>query len=251
MSELRLALLIIGLFIIGAVLVWGWLRSRPSYAGDVIPPPEDKLPPSGFFGDRGSPGEVELERMKFFGLRARREPVETSELEAVKVSPKESEPVETAAAAQSRQVDPLIISITVMPGDGERFPGTKLLEVFEDAGLYYGELDIFHAPVDLEKTDGPTLFSVANIVEPGTLVPEAMAHMRSPGLILFGRLPARVWGTEVLDHMVATAGYLAKTLGGHLCDGQRRLLTAEGVEEMRARIEQEIGDCIEVPDDGF
>jgi cell division protein ZipA len=251
MSELRLALLIIGLFIIGAVLVWGWLRSRPSYAGGAAPVRESELPPSGFFGDRGSPDEVELERMKFFGLKARREPVDASELEAAKVSPEFSDPLENAAAAKPPQIDPMIISVTVMPDEGERFRGPKLLEVFEGAGLYYGELQIFHAPVDLERTDGPTLFSVANIVEPGTLVPEQMANMQSPGLILFGRLPARVRGTEVLDHMVATAGYLAKTLGGHLCDSQRRLLTTEGAEQMRARVEQEIGECLEAPDDEF
>lgn len=249
MSELRLALLIIGLFIIGAVLVWGWLRSRPSYAGDFIPPVEDELPPSGIFGDRGSPEDLELERMKFFGLRARREPVATSELESVKVSSKDPDPVMSEPPPE--QPDPVIISVTVMPEEGERFDGSRLLEVFENAGLYYGDLQIFHAPVDLEKTDGPALFSVANIVEPGTLVPDEMGQLRSPGLILFGRLPARVPGMDVLNHMVATGRYLAKTLGGHLCDGKRRLLTEEGVEEMRARVERDVGDRIEVPDDGF
>jgi len=247
MDPLRAALLIIGLFIIGSIFVWGWMRSRPPKNDEFDPIPlDDELPPEPLAGGGDRTEDIELEGMQGLRLQARAEPVVGEELSSLKSqqSPDAGEPAADTGSERS-----LLISLTVMAAEGRHFHGPELLEAFDGAGLYFGDYKIFHAPVDLEKIDGPKLFSVANILEPGTLEPDTMADLRTPGLILFGQLPARIHGSEVLNFMVATGRHLAKTLGGTLCDGRRRPLTDEVVRELRHRVEREIGDRTEVPDD--
>jgi cell division protein ZipA len=73
-------------------------------------------------------------------------------------------------------------------------------------------------------------------VDPGTFLPAELISMKTPGVLLFARLPGPVNGLAVLDAMLDCATNMASQLDGIVCDEQRQPLTDDTLEAMRSRI---------------
>lgn len=105
----------------------------------------------------------------------------------------------------------------------------------QDAGIVYGEMRVFHRRI---KGYRQTLFSVANMVEPGTFNPPAMDDFTTPGLTLFMCLPGPIQGSEALDQLVKTARHLATTLGGELQDQHHQTMVKASFSRLRDEVIQ-------------
>ncbi len=138
-----------------------------------------------------------------------------------------------AAAPQSEPEEVLIINI--MAQKGEMFNGADLLDIVLKCGLRYGNMDIFHRYSDT-KGDGALLFSMANMVRPGTFDLDAMDEFSTPGVSLFMTLPIDADSMQSFDLMAETAQAIAQTLGGELKDEQRSAMTKQTLEHSRQRI---------------
>ncbi|OUR63659.1 cell division protein ZipA [Methylophaga sp. 42_25_T18] len=128
----------------------------------------------------------------------------------------------------------MVISFTIMAMDGEQFAGKAVKTTLDNLDLHFGDMQIYH-----RYTAGSqklTLFSVANILDPGTLLPDDMATMTTPGLLIFARLPGPTNGLTLFDDLLDTAQKLAATLGGVLSDEKREPISESTLEEMRSRI---------------
>ncbi len=128
----------------------------------------------------------------------------------------------------------MVIAFTIMARDGKQFSGKAIKAVFESLDLHFGELQIFHRYMPGSRTQ--TLFSVANILEPGTLNPEHFATMRTPGLLIFSRLPGPINGLAIFDDLLETARKIADKLDGVLSDESRQAISQTSIEAMRQRI---------------
>ncbi len=138
-----------------------------------------------------------------------------------------------AATPQSEPEEVLIINI--MAQKGEMFNGADLLDIVLRCGLRYGSMDIFHRYSDT-KGDGALLFSMANMVRPGTFDLDAMDEFTTPGVSLFMTLPIDADSMQSFDLMAETAQAIAQTLGGELKDEQRSAMTKQTLEHSRQRI---------------
>ncbi len=138
-----------------------------------------------------------------------------------------------ATAPQSEPEEVLIINI--MAQKGEMFNGADLLDIVLRCGLRYGNMDIFHRYSDT-KGDGALLFSMANMVRPGTFDLDAMDEFSTPGVSLFMTLPIDADSMQSFDLMAETAQAIAQTLGGELKDEQRSAMTKQTLEHSRQRI---------------
>ena len=128
----------------------------------------------------------------------------------------------------------MVVSFTIMAMDGEKFSGKAVKTTLDNLDLHFGDMQIYHRYTPgMQKL---TLFSVANILDPGTLLPENMAAMTTPGLLIFARLPGPTNGLTLFDDLLDTAQKLAATLGGVLSDEQRHPIDDATLEEMRSRI---------------
>ena len=145
----------------------------------------------------------------------------------------EAEEEAKAAAPQSEPEEVLIINI--MAQKGEMFNGADLLDIVLRCGLRYGSMDIFHRYSDT-KGDGALLFSMANMVRPGTFDLDAMDEFTTPGVSLFMTLPIDADSMQSFDLMAETAQAIAQTLGGELKDEQRSAMTKQTLEHSRQRI---------------
>ena len=128
------------------------------------------------------------------------------------------------------QPDEEVIILSLMAPEGEPYNGMQLLDAMEQCGLNHGEMGIFHYP-DLD-TNQP-LFSVANVLEPGSFDMETIGELETPGLALFMQLPAPIDGEKALLTFVQQAKRLKEQLGGRLTDRQRRELSRETLDELK------------------
>ena len=133
-------------------------------------------------------------------------------------------------------VEELIISHSIV-SKGEHFRGNELFKAFETAGLVHGEMDIFHYPGD-KKAETFALFSLANLVEPGTFNPAEAESFSTPGISLFMRLPSRIDNNDAYDKFLKVAIIIATDLNGELCDETRSRLTQQAVNHKKGLIKK-------------
>jgi cell division protein ZipA len=128
----------------------------------------------------------------------------------------------------------MVISFTIMAMPGEQFSGRAVKSTLETLDMHFGEMQLFHRyTAGVQKQ---SLFSVANIIDPGTLMPDNFATMNTPGLLIFARLPGPTNGLALFDDLLDTAQKMAATLGGALSDEKREPVDDSTIEEMRSRI---------------
>ena len=145
----------------------------------------------------------------------------------------------TAGATTGATTDsPLeeILVVNVMAKGGNDFAGEKLLEVLMTAGLRFGDMDIFHYPLDPSREDEPPVFSVANILNPGTFDLDSIETFHTPGLSLFLVIPSPKNDQQAFDDMLRIAEHIKDAFAAELRDDRRNIMTAQTVEHYRQRI---------------
>ncbi len=148
--------------------------------------------------------------------------------------PKDERP-KTQADLSEKQTELMVVLYVVAEQD-RHFSGMELIKMLEAMGLKYGKFNIFHHyGVGALKSEQP-VFSVANLVEPGTLIPEEMFERSTPGLAFFMRLPGPFGGRVALELMLKNAKELAESLGGTLQDEAYMPLDNKKILAMRERI---------------
>ena len=152
--------------------------------------------------------------------------------------PAQAEPPDGSAGAVAPRPptkDEKIVALFVVAPRGQRFRGHAVTRALNEAGLQFGAMDIYHRYPRQENAAEP-VFSVANLVDPGTLDPAAMDDFVTPGLSLFMRLPGPLAGVQALDDLVATARRLADNLDGELRDQTRSVLSRQTIEALREEV---------------
>ncbi|GAA6168520.1 cell division protein ZipA [Sessilibacter corallicola] len=128
-----------------------------------------------------------------------------------------------------------VLVINIMAPKGYYFSGEEVLECCVDEGMRFGEMNIFHRHRDVAGKE-PILFSMANIVMPGTFNIKEMSNFQTPGVSFFLALPCAEKSMDAFDLLYRTATNLAEAWGGELKDENRSVLTQQTVEHYRQRI---------------
>ena len=126
-----------------------------------------------------------------------------------------------------------LLIVHVVAARGQRFVGEDLINALRRQGLRYGEMNIFHR---VENTTKAKLYSVANLVEPGTFDLSDVEQLSSPGMSFFLQLPGPDDASGAFEDMLNAAHQVALELGGELRDEQMSVLTGQNREHMRQRI---------------
>ncbi len=126
-----------------------------------------------------------------------------------------------------------LLIVHVVAARGQRFVGEDLINALRRQGLRYGEMNIFHR---VENTTKAKLYSVANLVEPGTFDLSDVEQLSSPGMSFFLQLPGPDDASGAFEDMLNAAHQVALELGGELRDEQMSVLTGQTREHMRQRI---------------
>jgi cell division protein ZipA len=161
-------------------------------------------------------------------------------------SAEEREPVAESLRASARPSDRTgvedtaaqkIVALRIARRDGERIPGTLLLDVLHREGLQFGEYRIFHryAEAASDHRRAP-VFSVANVAEPGELDPDQIEDADLAGVAVFMVLPGPKPGASALTDMLNTARRVASGLGAELLDSRGSTMTRQTADHLRDEI---------------
>ena len=195
--ELRLILILIGAVIIAAI----WMFSRQRRASGEAPTP-------------------------------RAAPTLDGESLPEDDFPSETIPGSSAKSAPVReQGEQLILALHVMPRLAPNFTGAAVHTAIEACGLKYGRYQVFH-----RMEGSQSVFSVANMVEPGSFDLTTIDDSELLGLTLFMVLPGPRGGVASYADMLATSRQLAQALDGEVLDQERSTLTRQTARHIRERI---------------
>lgn len=150
-------------------------------------------------------------------------------------SPREQE----TASGANNNVDPEyseVLVINVMAPPDQLIHGDELLPVLLGAGLRFGDMNIFHRHA--HGKSGPVLFSVANVLNPGTFDLNEMHDFATRGLCFFLTLPNAINNMQAFEHMLQTARQVCDALDAELKDDYRSVMTAQTIEHYRERVRE-------------
>ena len=125
-----------------------------------------------------------------------------------------------------------IITLYVAARAGEKLRGPDIVVAAEKAGLAYGHMQIFHRLVENHPERGP-IFSVANIMRPGSFDMATIQELETPAIAFFLTLPAPLTALDAWEKMLPTAQRMAELLDGVVLDESRNALGRQRIAHIR------------------
>jgi cell division protein ZipA len=226
MTELRWILVGIGLAVLAGVYLWSRRRASSRDATEREARVEPRLEQNDEW-----PGEPLLEDLdEDFeeGFGSKQEPTgETGLLFEDLPVPGEDEESRPAIGAAPQRI--LVVHVRAIRETG--FPGPDLVAALETEGLEYEDPGVY-----IQQSDqGQTLFTIANMFEPGSIPRDAPEEFSTNGLTAFMVLPGP-GNAETLARMVALARRLAARLHGEVLDETGSTLTNQRATHMREEV---------------
>lgn len=211
---LRTGILIAGLLLIVAIYVFG--RPRKPGQGRRVDTREVRTEPTlgeqiqagfesaGEGADAGMQGEIPLER-----------PASGNDL-----------------GRRAHEDFDKIVTLYIAARAGNVLRGPDIVVAAEKTGLTYGHMQIFHRLLEGRPERGP-VFSVANIMKPGSFDMATVQSLETPAIAFFLTLPAPVSALDAWEMMLPTAERMAELLDGVLLDESRNALGRQRVQHLR------------------
>jgi cell division protein ZipA len=127
-----------------------------------------------------------------------------------------------------------VLVVHLMANKGETVAGQQLLDAILGVGLRYGAMKIFHRHLN-DDGSGPVLFSMANLVNPGTFDLNSMGDLEVPGVTLFMALDDIEDPVSAFNIMIEAIDSIAASLQLNVMDESRSSMTRQTIDHYRQR----------------
>ncbi len=240
-EELRWVLIVISVFVIGGLLIHGLWSVRKKENAEL--PANERVEPV----QEQQPSSVHTEPQE--PTLAQREEPQMSELNFSADEPQIDEspvntPIEddlevvTEEAADTQQDAPKdaadFVIVHIQMPEGLTMQGSKLLPAVNTLGFKYSEEGFFNRHLD-PAGQGPVLFRLVNMYNPGTFDIDNMEQFSTAGVSLFMTLPCDGDGLAAFNMLHSAAKKIADEFGADILDAERNVMT---VERIRQYVEQ-------------
>jgi cell division protein ZipA len=211
---LRIGIAVALSLLFGAIIFFG--RGRKSGQGRRIP----REPSAGHGDGRVEPSLGEQLQDSWGEAPARQEALELGN------------PAQNDLGRRASEQFDRIVSLYVAARAGNKLRGQDIVVAAEKAGLTFGHMDVFHRLVDGKPELGP-IFSVANIIKPGSFEMARIAQIETPAIAFFLTLPAPVSALDAWETMEPAAQRMADLLDGVVLDDERNALGRQRIQHIR------------------
>ncbi|CAM2773216.1 cell division protein ZipA [Vibrio rarus] len=147
------------------------------------------------------------------------------------------EPVVVTEPEPVKEPEMEVLVLHVKAAHNQIYVGSDLFPSMERNGLLFGPMDIYHRHADISGT-GKVLFSVANMLQPGTLQHDDPDTFTTEGISFFMTLPSYGDPEQNFKIMLYTAQMIADDLGGHVLDDKHALMTRNRIDAFKRQIQQ-------------
>ena len=258
--QLRIALIVIGILVIGYI-VFDYNRRKKSNADkqrliDQMHASADHVDSTGFditgVGNArkaGEPGLSEFDENEQTNSLAETQirkphrttnpaPTEQLNLNAVADTKQSSsvsqEKEQQAETVEQESVEPeLVISLILKAEAGDSFKGKDFMPLLLSQGLRHGDMGIFHRHSGASGKPGPIMYSVANAINPGTFDLKNIEVFETPAFAFFMTLPGPIDAIASFEGMVKTIRLLKNELGGQILDQSKSVYTEQTYQHHR------------------
>lgn len=236
-EELRWVLVIISALVIGGLLLHGIWSVRKK---DETPSGEAKINTS----SKGQAPSVEIadESMDVPSMVADRDEPEIGDISVqldedddVK-SATDKEASGTQETLEAEEPKDFIIVHIQMP-TGLTMQGSSLLPLLLTLGFKYSDEGFFNRHQD-PSGDGPVLFRLVNMFNPGTFDIDNMEQFSTAGISLFMTLPCEGDTLPAFNMLHSAAKKIADEFGAEIFDHKRELLTVPTVRQYVEKIRE-------------
>lgn len=125
-----------------------------------------------------------------------------------------------------------IVTLFVAARPGENLAGSDVVVAAEKAGMQFGDMGIFHRLASGKTEEGP-VFSMANMVKPGSFDMTRLDSLETPGVTLFMTLPGPLPALDAWEMLLPTAQRLAELLDASVLDEERNTLGRQRIAHLR------------------
>ncbi|KQZ57652.1 cell division protein ZipA [Lysobacter sp. Root559] len=229
MSEvtlLRIGILIAGLILIGAIVFFG--RPRKPGQGKRLARENGGEP------GKGETGRREPTLGELIGGDAEAATGESTRQAELDMFDRTLEGAGAGSELGRRATEEFdkIVTLYLAARAGAKLHGPDIVVAAEKAGLVYGHMGVFHRLVENHPERGP-VFSVANIMKPGSFDMAQIQALETPAIAFFLTLPAPVPALDAWETMLPTAQRMAELLDGVVLDEQRNALGRQRIAHLR------------------
>lgn len=147
------------------------------------------------------------------------------------------EPEAAQPGARPQQDFDKIVTLYLAARASRSLSGPDLVVAAEKAGLTYGHMGIYHRLTDKHPQRGP-VFSVANLVKPGSFDLRAIKELETPGISFFMTLPGPLSALDAWEAMLPIATRMAELLDGVLLDSERNALGRQRIAHIRDELRE-------------
>lgn len=128
-----------------------------------------------------------------------------------------------------------IVTLFLQARDKHIITGVQLLDASLKSGLIFGSHDIFHR---IHEEDVEPIFSMANLIKPGTFDKTAWNTMEVKGVTMFMTLPGPRSALDAWDSMLATSRRLAELLHADLLDDSHSVFTRQRSMQIKEELRE-------------
>lgn len=201
-----------------------------------------------FFGRPGKPGQGTRRAREARAGSGRREPTLSETLAAEGAGGDDGDASEASQGTLFSEPEPAstdeelgrrvheefdkIVTLYLAARAGQKLHGPDIVVAAEKAGLAYGYMGVFHRLVEHHPERGP-VFSVANIMKPGSFDMADIQSLETPAIAFFLTLPAPLPALDAWEAMLPTAQRMAELLDGIVLDEQRNALGRQRIAHIR------------------
>ena len=128
-----------------------------------------------------------------------------------------------------------IVSLYVAARAGHTLRGEDIVVAAEKTGLTFGDMNVFHPLGENHPARGP-IFSMANIMQPGSFDMANIRELETPAIAFFLTLPAPITALEAWEKLLPNVERMAELLNGVVLDDSRNTLGRQRSQHIREEL---------------